>query len=282
MRLPFQRSKSTDSRQVAAGSGDPQALKVARTHARRRLMGALVLLAVAVVGFPLLFETQPRPQQAPVPIEGGIPLGGADVTIASAAAGDAAVVSQAAAPPVAPDKAAAPAAAPAPPAKGVATAAAVAAAGSIDLAMKPAAPTAKAAPTPAKADDRKPEEVKAPPKPDLKPQAKSEPIPDPKPPAKVEPKPAPAAPAPAPAPAQANADNQRWVVQVGAYTNLQRMNETRQKLERLGLKTYISDVNTANGKLTRLRLGPFSSKAEAEAAAAKVKAQGFANNLLAL
>ncbi|HET7865615.1 MAG TPA: SPOR domain-containing protein, partial [Burkholderiaceae bacterium] len=40
-----------------------------RTRARRRLVGAMVLVVAAVVGFPLLFETQPRPLRADLPIQ---------------------------------------------------------------------------------------------------------------------------------------------------------------------------------------------------------------------
>jgi hypothetical protein len=32
-----------------------------RSRAKRRLIGALVLVLTAVIGFPLLFDTQPRP-----------------------------------------------------------------------------------------------------------------------------------------------------------------------------------------------------------------------------
>ncbi len=44
-------------------------MELARTRARRRLVGALVLLAIGVIGFPVLFETQPRPLPVDTPIE---------------------------------------------------------------------------------------------------------------------------------------------------------------------------------------------------------------------
>jgi DedD protein len=40
----------------------------ARTRARRRLIGAVLLLGVGLIGFPLLFETQPRPIPVDIPI----------------------------------------------------------------------------------------------------------------------------------------------------------------------------------------------------------------------
>lgn len=42
---------------------------MARTRARRRLMGAAVLVIAGVIGFPLVFETQPRPLPVDIPIE---------------------------------------------------------------------------------------------------------------------------------------------------------------------------------------------------------------------
>ncbi|OYV01821.1 MAG: sporulation protein, partial [Burkholderiales bacterium PBB5] len=47
----------------------PDAVSAARTRARRRLIGATVLLGLGIVGFPLLFETQPRPIPVDIPIE---------------------------------------------------------------------------------------------------------------------------------------------------------------------------------------------------------------------
>jgi DedD protein len=41
----------------------------ARTRARRRLIGAVLLLGVGLIGFPLLFETQPRPIPVDIPIQ---------------------------------------------------------------------------------------------------------------------------------------------------------------------------------------------------------------------
>src|SRR5262245_43852038 len=77
MRLPFLRDKSRDNPREAARetrrealgveSGD-EAVAAARQSARRRLTGAFVLLAAGVIGFPLLFETEPRPLPPNLPI----------------------------------------------------------------------------------------------------------------------------------------------------------------------------------------------------------------------
>ena len=52
-----------------AQDGPVETVETLRTRAKRRLIGALVLVTIAVVGFPLLFETQPRPTLVDVPIE---------------------------------------------------------------------------------------------------------------------------------------------------------------------------------------------------------------------
>src|SRR3954451_1261653 len=55
---------------AAPGSNDGgDAVLQARTRARRRLIGAVVLLGVGIIGFPLVFETQPRPIPVDIPIE---------------------------------------------------------------------------------------------------------------------------------------------------------------------------------------------------------------------
>jgi len=72
------------------------------------------------------------------------------------------------------------------------------------------------------------------------------------------------------------------VVQVGAFADEARARETRQKLERAGLKTYTHVAQTAEGRRIRVRVGPFDSRAEAEKVAARVKALGLSAAVLTL
>ncbi len=81
---------------------------------------------------------------------------------------------------------------------------------------------------------------------------------------------------------EAAAGSGRFVVQVGAYNDAERLRAARQKLEKLGLKSYTQDVDTASGKRTRVRVGPFPTRKEADAVAAKVKASGMQADILAL
>jgi DedD protein len=74
----------------------------------------------------------------------------------------------------------------------------------------------------------------------------------------------------------------RFVVQAGAYTDAAKLREARQKVEKLGLKTYTQVIDTEAGKRTRVRVGPFTTRQEADAVAAKVKSAGLQANVLTL
>ncbi|MFN5156477.1 MAG: SPOR domain-containing protein, partial [Betaproteobacteria bacterium] len=56
----------------------------------------------------------------------------------------------------------------------------------------------------------------------------------------------------------------------------------RAKLQLLGYASYTQDVDSPTGKRTRVRVGPFKSRAEAEAVAARVKTAGLQAAVLAL
>ena len=74
----------------------------------------------------------------------------------------------------------------------------------------------------------------------------------------------------------------RFVVQVGAYSDAARVKEARAKLESAGLKTYAQVVETKDGTRTRVRVGPFADKAEADRVAQKVKSLDLPAAILAL
>jgi DedD protein len=66
-------------------------------------------------------------------------------------------------------------------------------------------------------------------------------------------------------------DSERFIVQVGAFSDPALARETRLKVERAGLTTYTQVVDTKDGKRTRVRVGPFGSRAEADKAAGKIR-----------
>ena len=85
------------------------------------------------------------------------------------------------------------------------------------------------------------------------------------------------------APAAASASgNGRYVVQVGAYTDAATLREVRAKVEKLGLKTYTQSIDTEAGKRTRVRVGPFATRQEADSASARLKGAGLPGNVLTL
>jgi DedD protein len=243
MRLPFFRPKNeapeagpARKRPRSAAPAvppDDAAIAAARTQARRRLVGALVLLALGVIGFPLLFETQPRPLPQDTPI----------VVAADALR-------------------AAPAATSPAPARPLPVTQALPADAGVEPVVPASAPVAAVT---------TPKSASAPPPPLAT-----------KPPAAVAASPKPAASAPRPPPAAATPTTGRWVVQVGAYNDVERLKAARAKLQKLGYASYTQDVDSATGRRTRVRVGPFNTRAEADAVAARVKTVGLQTAVLAL
>ena len=277
-----------------------------RRRARHRLIGAAALVLIGVVGFPLLFDTQPRPIPVNIPIEipdqansapEVVPGTSSGRVAANASLDDGEEV-------LAPSRAAAPApsAASVPVAGAVATAAAVGASAVVASQSKPEAkPEPKPQPKPEVKPERKPE-----PKPESKPEPKPEKPkaevkkPEPevkKPEAKVEHKPE-SKPEPKHKPEAPKVDeaararallegrstpevaavkdsaagNERFIVQIGAFAEVSKANEIKGKL---GSGAFTQSVDTKDGKRTRVRMGPFKSREEADKAAARAKGLGF-------
>ena len=287
--MPFFKFRRGDAAAVppAASAAQTQSVEMLRKRARHRLMGASVLVLLGVVGFPLLFETQPRPVAVDIPIE--IPGKNSVKPLTVPAPG----VATAPEPAKAPAPAAAVAAASPPPAEGI-------------YPPQPVSPFSEPAPLAIKKETR-PESRQ-----DVKSEARAEtkPKPESKTELKAGARPAPAAePRPAPKPAPASDDGARatallngsapqqparpaeaprpaatedtkaasaetkgrMVVQVGAFADAAKADETRRKLEKAGLSTYTQIADTKDGKRIRVRVGPFSSKAEAEKAVNKIR-----------
>lgn len=80
----------------------------------------------------------------------------------------------------------------------------------------------------------------------------------------------------------AAADDGRFIVQIGAYAEADKAREVRLKLERAGIKTYTQVAETPDGKRIRVRVGPFQGRADADKAAAKIKALNLPVSILQL
>jgi DedD protein len=208
-------------RKPATEMSSAEDVRRARARARQRLIGATVLVAVAVVGLPLLLDTAPRPVAADLPIE--VPR------------------KEALAPSAVPPR-------PTPPASRPLARAELPAEPRDEASAPSAAPT----PVPKVAAV----EPKLPPKPAVV-----------------------AAPVVA---AKAVVADGRYVVQVGAFAETTGAREARAKVEKLGLKTYTQVVETQDGKRIRVRVGPYAERAEADKAAAQLRASGLAAAVLTL
>lgn len=77
-------------------------------------------------------------------------------------------------------------------------------------------------------------------------------------------------------------DVHRFVLQTGSYATPDKIKEARSKVEATGLKTFVQVVQTKEGERTRVRVGPFANKEEAEAAQAKLKSAGIVAAMLDL
>jgi DedD protein len=237
----------------AVTSGPNENLEVVRRRARHRLMGAVVLVLVAVVGFPLLFDTQPRPVAVDTPIV--IPDRQSSSPLTSATPVPA---SQAPAKPLLPAS------------PSVSTQA------SLDNREEVVPPAAPVAVLP------KPDTEKVMPPPEKSPEKTGA--------AKLEPQTAPPVKADKPAPgakpkpkddggkAQALLDGKsakatagRVVIQVGAFSDPAKVRDVRSKLEQAGLKTYTQVVDKDGKSTTRIRVGPYETREEADKVAARIR-----------
>ena len=235
----------------AVSASPNENIEVVRRRARHRLMGAVVLVLVAVVGFPLLFDTQPRPVAVDTPIV--IPDRQNTVPLASAA-------------PVPPEQAPAKPLLSAP--QSVSAQASLDAREEVVVSTPPAIAAAK--PEPVK---ESPSAEKAAEKPVV---------------AQTETKPAAPVKAEKPAPvakpkddgnkAQALLEGKaakpsagRVVIQVGAFSDAAKVRDVRNKLEQAGVKTYTQAVEKDGKNTTRIRVGPFETKEEADKVAARIR-----------
>lgn len=201
---------------------ESQEIGALRRRGRRRLVGAIALVLLAVIVLPMVFDSEPR-QGAPA------------VSVRIPSEDDA------------------------------------------GFSPKPASKIPNAPKPSAAPETQKPV---AAPKPEAKPEEKQQ-----KPAAKVEAKPEekPAAPAIAKAPpqeaeqqrAQAAIRGEQFIVPVAALANADKIKELVARLNEAKLPYYTEPVATAQGQVTRVRVGPFDDRATAEKAAERLKTLGL-------
>lgn len=254
------------------------AVERVRTRTRQRLIGAVVLLTIGVIGFPLVFESQPRPIPVDIPIDIPrqdtapplvLPAARREVAPADASASRSADGAHAEAAGVIRESSADPMPVPDSTASAApATTASTVASGKVEVVpAKPASaaepPAAPRLPTPAAKDATEAAAART---------AKT---------TTAAASPDAVSPAGA-APASAADASARFVVQVGAFADPVAARELRSKVEKLGLKTYTQVAETSAGKRIRVRLGPFATRAEADKVQSRAKDAGIAAVVLTL
>ena len=258
-----------DGAEPAAPAPAAESLEAMRKRARQRLIGAAALVLIGVLGFPLLFDSQPRPIDVDIAIN--IPEKNKVAPLAASPSVVVASQAEAPQPPKAEPVEKETLVYPAPSEKAVMATVVgtpeTAAAGKASAQTPPLADTKGIAKTDSKA------ETKA----LTKPQTKSSDTPATAEAAKAQTllegkEPAPEAPGPSP----------RYVVQVGAFAEAQKAQEARQILEKAGFKTYTQAITNSDGKRIRVRVGPFAIKAEADISAEKIKSLNLPAAVLTL
>lgn len=254
-----------------------------KKRARRRLVGAVALVLAVVIVLPMILDSEPKPLADDIAIQ----IPSRDKPETGAAASAAASVNSSgldkqeeivdpasSATPAAPATAAVkPPATPAP-------------AATAPAAVKPAVPDSLAVVTPPMPAP-KPAVAPIAPKPEVKPKPETKPKPE------AKPKPEPAADKgddsaralaildgrgdSAPAPEKKPG---KFVLQVAALASQDKVNELQGKLKEAGIHSYTQKVPTASGERIRIRVGPFSSKEEAEKARAKLAKLGLSGSLI--
>lgn len=70
---------------------------------------------------------------------------------------------------------------------------------------------------------------------------------------------------------KANQPDMRYFIQVGAFADESNARNTQSRLEAIGLSAFTQPVEAKEGRLLRIRVGPFNSRAEANRTAAKIR-----------
>ncbi len=253
-RLPGQ---ATGEPQGNTSNAPAESVDAMRRRARHRLIGASVLVVLGVVGFPLLFDTQPRPVSVDIAVD-------------------------------IPDRATAK------PLVDTSTPKPLSASAGLDAkeeVVPDAKPEVKAEAKPEAKADVKPETAMAAaagaaavaavvPKSEAKPElAKA----DAKPAAKTEIKTAEAKADAKPAkPLDSKDTGARFVVQAGTFSDDAKLRETRSKLEKAGIATYTQVIEGKDGRRVRVRVGPFTKRDEADKMANKIKQLSLQPQVLTL
>ncbi|HJV75979.1 MAG TPA: SPOR domain-containing protein [Noviherbaspirillum sp.] len=246
-------------RQTSQGSAATDPVLPEKKRARRRLIGAVALVLAAVLGLPMILDSEPKPLADDIVIQ--IPSKDKQAPLERPAAPEPASSLDAKEEMIDPPAAASAA----PAAKTQATSQTTPAAAAVPTQVKPmnmAKPASVAVPADAKAN------VAAQPVAHTKPETGAVEKGDEAARAKalLEGKPDPKA---------AKKQSGKFVIQVAALATKEKVDELQSKLKQAGIKSYTQKVATESGDRTRIRVGPFTSKEEAEKVRAKIVKLGL-------
>ena len=212
-----------------------------KKRARRRLVGAIVLVTAIAVVLPMILDSEPRPSSQNVEIQIPAPDAGEFKPKAAAAQPDADKSAKAA-----PDSSIRDDAPPSKPITPIAEPEKPAGSDSV-ASVKPAAPGKAASPDDAKDTAEKPSATKE--------SAATKPV--------------------------ASAAGGAYVVQIAALSDAGKAKQLEKRMSATGHKTYTEVVTTGSGRVTRVRAGPYSSREAAEKARAQLKKAGFDGQVMA-
>lgn len=272
--------RATGTRAKAGKDGGADPLLPEKKRARRRLIGAVALALAVVIVLPMILDSEPKPLNDDIAIQ--IPSKDQPASGAAQPAANAAkqasldqkeeIVEPAS---IAPEPATAPATAAAPAQPAAAPVEAVAPKVVEKPVEKPAEkPVDKPVP---KIEEKKPvvvEHREEPKKEAAKPKASAPSAHDDSARALaiLEGKSGAAA---APAEKKPAASGGKFVIQVAALATQDKVNELRNKLSAAGIHSYTQKIATQAGDRTRIRVGPFSSREEAERMGGRIKKLGL-------
>lgn len=262
-------SQAVRGRRKAMRSDEPaDPILPEKKRARRRLVGAIALVLAAVIGLPMLLDSEPKPlaediaiqiptkdKPAPAPVS-ATQRKSAGTNLAASATLDPSEQIVESAPAVIEDKPAA-----------------------VAKAMPKAEESAKAPPPKAEVRQEQPKaESKKPEKSESK-IAAEKPAADKKDDgaralALLEGK------GDAAVKAAGEKKTGKYTVQVAALATQEKINELRGKLSAAGIQSYTQKVATESGERTRIRIGPFATREEAENMRSKLIRMGLSGTLV--
>lgn len=254
--------KPRRSRTSKSQEGDPlDPMLPEKKRARRRLIGATALVLAAVIGLPMIFDTEPKPLSSDIAIQ--IPPRDKSANSSTLAPLPLSPEPLPEIPAVSP-----PVSQPASQPMSQPTAPPVSLPGPASKSASSPTPAPAAKPAGQKSQGSTPE-----PKLSTAPKASTAPNVE-----KSQAKPTPKITDPS-ADKVIRKDKAQFIVQVAAVTSKVKADELQARLKKAGIKSYLQKVSTKDGERFRIRVGPFASREEADRMRTRLGKLGLTGSL---